>query len=192
MSYRTYHPLLGLIINSSSRKFHFTFQTSSSNKGSIRSYRMYRGMVYMYFHKAAGHLFGKALFLSHVVGIGQVTRHQKVVRCLTTECLSQRQKSDISHIFHIVPYEMYLYWRNVEVCGLRAITFFSTAFHINQSACVCLLYGYIARFRNVIFWVLIPQECICRLIAYHKRYVSFVIWHSHSMQCDCEVLSYGN
>ena len=78
MSYRMYHPLLGLIINSSSRKLHFTSKTSSSNKGSIRSYRMCRGIVYMYFHKAAGHLFGKALFLSHVVGIGQVRRHQKV------------------------------------------------------------------------------------------------------------------
>ena len=30
MSYRMYHPLLGLIINSSSRKFHFTFQTKEA------------------------------------------------------------------------------------------------------------------------------------------------------------------
>lgn len=89
----------------------------------------------MYIQKAAGHLLGKALLLSHVVRIWQVRRHRKVVRCLTTECLSRRQKSDISHIFDVNPSQMCLYWRIVEACGLHMIK-------LRQSTRECLLHEY--------------------------------------------------
>ena len=49
----------------------------------------------------------------------------------------------IGHIRHhidIIPQEMCLYWRNVKVCGLHTIKFFSTAICFNQSARVCMVH----------------------------------------------------
>lgn len=56
----------------------------------------------MYLQKAAVHLSRKAAIFVTGVRVGQVRRLQKGMRCLTTECLSQRQKSDVSDMFDII------------------------------------------------------------------------------------------
>ena len=131
VSYRKYQLGFGSP-NSPSRKLHFTSLTSNSNKGSIWSYRMYRDIVFVYLQKAVdAHLFGKALLLSSVEKF-----QRKDERCLTTEWLSQRQESDISGTFDIIPSELCPWSRIVEVCGLHTIKFFSMAIPIltNQPA----------------------------------------------------------
>lgn len=81
--------------------FYFLTSNGMRNEGSIWSYRMYRGIVYMWLRKGWGSPLRKSAFKRFFYHMSKYFS-EKGVRYLTTECLSLRQESDKSDMFDII------------------------------------------------------------------------------------------